>query len=154
MRRYRIFCFLAAFVLSITTSCRDKVEPTLPDYVGSWQLVSYCGAPAEFDVYLQFKSNGDFVILQRSGSVGYTKYSGKYTVNEEACTISGTYNDGERWTSDYMYGLNNDNELVLTATTESAEVSVYKSTKMPTVGITNTICSASESNKKELCKRL
>lgn len=142
MKRYRIFLFFAALFLSITTSCSDSVETTPPDFVGSWQLASYCGVPTEFDLYIQFKNNGQFVILQRNGSVGYTKYNGKYTANEEACTISGVYNDGEKWANEYMYGLNNDNELVLTTTSENAEVSVYRSVKMPTEGITNTICNA------------
>lgn len=140
MKRNSLFLLFATLVLAIVTSCTDREEVVLPPHVGSWKLASYCGAPAEIDLYIQFTQSGDFTILQRTGSVGYSQYRGKYTADEQSYTISGIYNDGQKWTCDYMYGFNNDNELVMTTLNEAAEVSVYKPAQMPTVGITNSVC--------------
>lgn len=140
MKRNSLFLLFATLVLAIVTSCTDREEVVLPPHVGSWKLASYCGAPAEIDLYIQFTLSGDFTILQRTGSVGYSQYRGKYTADEQSYTISGIYNDGQKWACDYMYGFNNDNELVMTTLNEAAEMSVYKPAQMPTVGITNSVC--------------
>lgn len=146
MKQSRFLLLVTAVILAIATSCSEKENVVLPCYAGSWQLVSYCGESAEIDLHIQFKTNGNFIILQRNGSVGFSEYKGRYTADKESCTISGTYNDGEKWACDYVYELNLDNELVLTSTTDSAEVSVYKSAKMPTAGITNVVCNTEVAN--------
>lgn len=148
MKRNSLFLLFATLVLAIVTSCTDREEVVLPPHVGSWKLISYCGTPAEIDLYIQFTQSGDFTILQRTGSIGYTEYRGRYTVDEEAYILSGIYNDGQKWACDYMYGFNSDNELVLTSLNEAAEVSVYKPAQMPTVGITNSICNINPTNRE------
>ena len=154
MKKSGFFWRIVALVLAIATSCTEKEEVILPDYVGCWQLISYCGAPAEVELYINFKADSKFTILQRNNTLGYVEYNGKYTANEESCTLSGVYNDGQKWVSDYMYCLNRDSkeELVLTSTDERAEVSVYKSVhSMPSGGIVNKVCRLSDTeNKKPL----
>lgn len=154
MRKSRLFWRFVALVLAVATSCTDEKEVVLPDYIGCWQLVSYCGAPTEVDLYIQFKVDGKFTILQRNDTLGYAEYNGTYISNEESYTLSGVYNDGQKWACDYMYRVSDESkqELVLTSANENAEVSVYKSVNaMPSGGIVNTICSVVETeNKKPL----
>ena len=96
-----------------------------------WHLKSYCGVPAEVDLYIRFNDDKTFLIMQRSGSVGYTEFGGKYSIDEENSVISGTYFDGERWACDYRFSITENGELTLESLTENSEVAVYEAAEMP-----------------------
>jgi hypothetical protein len=70
-------------------------------------------------------------MLQRSASVGYTKYRGIYSVDKEQSVVSGVYSDGESWACDYRFAFNEEGALVLESLTENPEVSVFVASEMP-----------------------
>lgn len=133
MKKKGLFLLFTAIVLAVVTSCDTAPKLVFSDYVGSWKLTSYCDNSVDVDLYIQFKPNNTFVILQRSGSPEYVQYGGVYTEDEETQTLSGKYNDGTKWICDYSYEVTENKELILTSLTENREVSVYKSANMPTV---------------------
>jgi hypothetical protein len=101
--------------------------------IGSWHMTSYCGTPADVDIYMQLNKDMTFVLYQRSGDLAYSTYSGKYTIDLNNSIISGQYSDGSPWANRYYYSINSNNELVFTNTYNSSEVSVYEPAQMPTV---------------------
>ena len=96
-----------------------------------WRIKSYCGVPAEVDLYIQFKADETFLILQRSGSFGYAEFGGRYSIDAQNYIISGTYFDGESWACDYRFSITENNELILESVTENPEISVYEPAEMP-----------------------
>ena len=98
-----------------------------------WRMMSFCGVDAEVDLYIKFNADDTFLMLQRSGSVGYTEYSGTYSIDNEQSILSGVYSDGESWACDHRFSFNEDNALVLESLTEGAEVSVYGTSEMPNI---------------------
>ena len=96
-----------------------------------WHLKSFCGAPVDADVYMKFNSDRSFLILQRSGSKGYTEYRGTYSLDEDNLIVSGVYSDGVNWACSYKLSINSDSELILESITENPEISVYEAAEMP-----------------------
>ena len=105
----------------------------VPQVVGRWHIKSYCGAESPVDLYIEFKADFRFTILQRTESADYIEFEGIYTEDKENGTISGTYSDGENWSDSYKYAINENHELVLTSVSNSSEVSVYEPAEMPKV---------------------
>jgi hypothetical protein len=122
----------------------------VPQVVGRWHIKSYCGAPAPLDLYIEFKADYKFTIMQRSESADYIKFEGIYTEDKESATISGTYSDGESWGESYRYLLSDNMELILTSTSNNAEVSVYEEATMPKVNSAAAISRADASSVKPL----
>lgn len=107
-----------------------------------WRMMSFCGVDAEVDLYIKFNADDTFLMLQRSGSVGYTEYSGTYSIDNEQSIMSGVYSDGKSWASSYRFSFNEDNALVLENTTDSAEVAVYVASEMPVTAADTKGCDA------------
>lgn len=98
-----------------------------------WHLKSFCGMPAEMDIYIDFAKDGNFTIYQRTDKLTYTKFDGTYTVDEANSLLGGVYSDGTSWTSSYLYTLDKEaEELVLESVATPAEVSVYEPSNVPT----------------------
>ena len=133
-------------VMSIPSSSYVYV----PKVVGRWHLKSYCGKAAPVDLYIEFTADYKFTILQRSGSAGYVEFKGAYTEDKDSATISGTYSDGESWGESYRYLLSDNMELILTSTSNNAEVSVYEEATMPKVNSAAAISRADASSVKPL----
>ena len=113
--------------------------------VNPWRMKSFCGVDAEVDIYIQFNADNTFRMMQRSGSAGYTEYSGTYSADKEQSILSGVYSDGVSWATDYRFSFNEENNLVLESMAESAEVSVYVASEMPvTVAYTKSCDAAVE----------
>lgn len=115
----------------------------VPQVVGRWHIKSYCGAEAPVDLYIEFKADFKFTIMQRTESFDYLKFDGVYTEDKESSTISGVYSDGESWSDSYRYIINENRELVLTSVSNGAEVSVYEPADMPNVSSVSVISRAS-----------
>lgn len=108
------------------------VQPTtLSCVVGSWRIKSFCGQDADADLYIDFKYNGEFVIMQRTSSYIYVQYGGTYTVDGSNRTISGEYSDGVEWATSYKYSVDEDMNLVLESVGEKSEITIYESADMP-----------------------
>lgn len=88
--------------------------------IGEWQLTEMDGQEASSistDVYIEFKSDLSFDMYQKVGAVmRYRKFAGTYSV--AGSIVSGKYNDGKKWGSDYLATIEGDGQiLVLTAVT-------------------------------------
>ena len=131
MKKYLSFLFTAT-LLAFCGACSDDDEPTVnADIVGEWHLTTWNqGSPADFDVYMEFLSDGHFNIYQKVETSLYVKYSGDYITSDSH--LSGRYSDGVAWGSDYTYELSDDgNTLTMTSNTSTAEVSIYTRTAIP-----------------------
>ncbi len=148
MRGFKIFCAIAtmfAFVACVKVN-DDNVEVCshntwkdnycadcgASELVRSpWHLKIFCGTPAEVNLYLKFYTNSKFVILQKSGSLDYTKYSGTYYIDKANSVVSGVYSDGKSWACDYRFSFTFEGELLLESVTDNPEISIYEPAEMP-----------------------
>ena len=80
----------------------------------------------------------------------YIEFTGIYTEDKDNAIISGTYSDGESWGDSYKYSLNENIELIMTSTSNSAEVSVYEAASMPKVNSASATSRADISSVKPL----
>ena len=119
MKMKRILNILTAALLLVgfATSCEQapKVEEGI---IGEWQLTEMDGHEASSvstDVYIEFKADQSFDMYQKVGAVmRYRKFAGTYSV--AGSIVSGKYNDGKKWGSDYRASFEGDGQiLVLTA---------------------------------------
>lgn len=100
--------------------------------VGCWRLVSFCDAPADVDIFIDFAEDGKFTIYQRTDKLSYTRYHGTYTIDEENKLLSGAYRDGEEWVTDYIYTVDTEaRELTLESVNNPFEVAIYKPADAP-----------------------
>lgn len=120
------------------------------ELAGCWHLVSLYGSEVDVDIYIDFGKDGKFVIYQRIEELAYTTFKGTYTVDAENSVVSGVYDDGEAWLSDYNYVVDKENKtLTLTNVDNPAEVAVYEASKVPASATTKSR-SASTSDVKPL----
>ena len=116
----------------------------------TWRIKSFCGNAVDADLYIKFDAGGKFVMMQRSDSMGYIRYRGSYTVDQENSILSGQYNGGESWVCDYRFSFNELHELVLESITENPEVSIYEASIMPEDAETTRVNSVGVECKKPL----
>lgn len=110
MKNIKLLCIglLAAFTL---IACDDKDEGTqaLREFgydgsvVGCWHLTAW-HAPA--DIYMEFRADGSFELVQRYLSPEYERLTGRYTFGERM--LLGVYSDGTAWSSGYRAMFNAD----------------------------------------------
>ena len=87
-------------------------------------------AYADFDVYVEFLSDGTFNIFQKVETPTFVCYSGDFAVN--GAQLSGRYRDGEPWGASYAFELSGDGKtLTMISQTDKAEESVYTRTAIP-----------------------
>ncbi len=94
---------------------------------GEW----HC-SPSNMDaeIYVNFTADGKFELYQQITEGAFRLYRGTWALDEEKMKMSGKYNDGEKWGSDYSVVLSEDiNSMTLT---DSAEVEyVYSRQEIP-----------------------
>ena len=159
MKALKIFSILTAMLL-LTVSCDiigGKKPVKISSFVvGSWHLTSYCNMEANVDLHITFRSDASFQILQRTNSMEYQQFSGRYEVavltNEEnpeliQHRVNGIYSDGKAWANSYICSLDENGHLVMQSEDDINEVSVYEPTLMPKVAATRTADAESSSVK-------
>ena len=129
MKKY-IYHLLAATLLVFFVGCSEDDGPTVaPSVVGEWHLTTWNGeTPTDFDIYMELKSDGTFNLFQKYQTSAFVCFTGNYSATENLLT--GRYNDGVNWGSNYTYEVNGD-KLTTTSETSTAEVSVYTKTTIP-----------------------
>lgn len=135
MKLYRILIGLL-IVLGVSASCSKdkKVDGKL---TGEWQLeLRNSETVNDFSVYINFRKDATFTIYQQVEASYYQSFNGIWEIDGK--TLSGTYNDGAAWGSDYLYELSSDgNSLTLKTIAEPVEVSVYRRCTIPEDVITS-----------------
>ena len=116
----KILNIIAALLfVGFATSC-EQAPKVQEGIIGEWQLTEMDGQEASSistDVYIEFKSDLSFDMYQKVGAVmRYRKFAGTYSV--AGSIVSGKYDDGKKWGSDYRATFEGDGQiLVLTAVT-------------------------------------
>lgn len=133
MKKYIYFLFAAALLILSAGCSKDDDGPAVIDsgIVGEWRQTKWNNeAQADFDIYIEFLSDGTFNIYQKVETSAYMRYSGNFTI--EGTRLSGRYNDGESWGADYIFELSdNGKTLTMTSNTDTAVVSIYTKTSIP-----------------------
>ncbi len=84
----------------------------------------------EAEIYVSFTNEGTFELYQQITEGAFRLYRGTYTVNEETGTISGKYNDGEAWGSNYTVAVSDDKNSMTFIDSASIEY-VYSRQEIP-----------------------
>lgn len=130
-----LYILLAVFGLCLLSGCgsddKEKTSPLAGQLAGEWHLASWVGnAPAGFDAYVSFASDGSFEIYQRIEQVYYQKFTGSYQLRNES--LSGRYSDQTPWNSTYEISFDETgNTLTMVSDPAQGEVSVYRRTPIP-----------------------
>ena len=133
MKKY-IYSLFAAVLFLFSAGCSkddDGSKNIDSGVVGEWRQTKWSNeAYADFDVYVEFLSDGTFNIFQKVETSAYVRYSGRFAASDSR--LSGRYSDGVAWSTDYTFELSdNGDTLTMTSATEGAEVSVYTRTPIP-----------------------
>ncbi len=106
-------------------ACCDKPakEKTFAEKVsGEWHCSA---AEPKADIYVNFTAEGVFELYQQITEGAYRLYRGTWSVADETQkVITGKYNDGEEWASDYIVNFTGDDSMTLQPT-ESTGVIEY-----------------------------
>lgn len=131
MKRTRIFVLLA--LLAVLVSC-TKGKGSKDALDGEWKMESYygndaAGSAVPADVYIRF-DGGQFDLFQKLGGGHFRRYSGTYTYN--GGTVSGTYDSGLSWASDYFVSFGEDGRMSFSQYVNDGEyVCIYVRTPIP-----------------------
>lgn len=118
---YMILTLLAT--LTLASGCKEVTSPSMIE--GEW----HC-ATQECDIYISFATTGTFQLYQQLGEGRHHLYNGTWTLDKN--TLSGEYNDGTPWGSDYTVAFGDGSDtMTLTATNGSAEAHTYTRTTIP-----------------------
>lgn len=133
MRKY-IYFLLTVALFSLSAGCsKDDDGPKHIDsgVVGEWHLTEWLdGTHSEFDVYIEFLSDGKFNSYEKVETSVYVRRSGNFTV--DGTRLSGRYNSGKPWKTGYAFELSGDGKtLTMTSDTDIAEVSIYTRSAIP-----------------------
>lgn len=134
MKKY-IYSLFAAVLLVLTSGCSKDDEGSRSinsGVVGEWHLTMWNNEmPSDFDVYIEFMSDGTFNSYEKVETSFYVKYSGSFSV--DGSRLSGRYNDGAPWRTTYDIELSSDsNTLTMNSNANSAVVTAYTRTTIPT----------------------
>lgn len=107
----------------------EPVNPSAPtlkeEICAEWHTsVSSIGA----DIYASFSSDGTFELYQKFGEGVHRLYRGKWGLEENV--ISGTYNDGESWSSTYEVEVMGST-MTWTSVNEAKEKTSYTKKAIP-----------------------
>ena len=127
MKKY-IYSLFAAVLFLFSAGCSkddDGSKNIDSGVVGEWRQTKWSNeAYADFDVYVEFLSDGTFNIFQKVETPTFVCYSGDFAVN--GAQLSGRYRDGEPWGASYAFELSGDGKtLTMISQTDKAEESVY-----------------------------
>lgn len=104
----------------------DKETPVEQGICGEWHSTTLA---ADGDIYLSLTEDNKFELYQQIGDGRHRLYRGTYSFENDILT--GKYNDGEEWAYAYHVVLADDT-MTLTTIDESAQVSVFQRTSIPT----------------------
>ncbi len=115
--------------MAIIAGCdKPEGEKTFAEKIaGEW----HCSpSNIKADIYVGFTSDGGFELYQQITEGAHRLYRGTWTVDEGNTVISGKYNDGENWGSDYSITLSEDCNSMTWVDSASKEY-VYSRQEIP-----------------------
>lgn len=107
--------YILAAALCLLTSC-GKDKPVADPIVGDW----HCSAGAfKAEIYVTFTAEKTFVLYQQIGEGAYRVFNGTYQLTNAEDGIgrilTGMYNDGNPWATEYKMVMSSDTAMTLTA---------------------------------------
>ena len=129
MRSLKIFSLVVLFAMTLVGCENNKPNDGKSGALrGEWVLTSWNDAAPEFNVYIDFNSDGTFEIYQQVWSFDYELYTGTYTVKGDI--VTGVYADGTNWACGYKFALA-DNTLNMYSQEDMSIASVYEACEIP-----------------------
>lgn len=95
---------------------------------GEWKLAMWNEAEPEFNVYIDFNSDGTFEMYQQVWSFDYECFTGNYTITGDI--VTGTYADGSNWLCGYKFEKSGDT-LTLYSQEDQSVTSLYEKCEIP-----------------------
>lgn len=107
-----------------------KPEETLEAaIIGEWH---YTAQSYGADIYLELTENKKFELYQKIGDGAYHLYRGTWNIDEESAVLSGKYNDGQAWGSEYTAAISADGKtLTLSPKAATEEKHTYTREEIP-----------------------
>lgn len=144
MKKY-IYSLFAAVLFLFSAGCSkddDGSKNIDSGVVGEWRQTKWSNeAYADFDVYVEFLSDGTFNIFQKVETPTFVCYSGDFAVN--GAQLSGRYRDGEPWGASYAFELSEDGKTLTMIRPRSA---YHPPTLDPSTGLRGTSGPSSSDN--------
>lgn len=129
MRSLKIFSLVVLLAMTLVGCENNKPDNGKSGALsGEWVLTSWNDAAPEFNVYIDFNSDGTFEIYQQVWSFDYELYTGTYTVKGDI--VTGVYADGTNWACGYKFALA-DNTLNMYSQEDMSIASVYEACEIP-----------------------
>lgn len=128
-----IYTLFTAALLAFACGCSDDDDTqknVARDVVGEWHLTAWNQQTHDdFDVYVEFLTDGTFHIYQKVETSAYVRYSGDFSTNGSRMT--GRYDSGEAWSTDYEYALSGDGSTLTMTKTGGTDESTFTKTAIP-----------------------
>ncbi len=132
--------YITALLLSVL-ACKEPVDPqpgpdpnppvvekTLAEKIaGEWHCVV---SGIDADIYLGLVSDNTFELYQKVGEGAYRLYRGTWSLDEKTAVLTGKYNDGEAWGSEYGVTLSEDQKSMTLAPSEGDD-QTYRKESIP-----------------------
>ncbi len=120
-----------SLALTSGTLVGEETSPSIDNCIGDWRLASFCGKPADMDIYVTLRKDRTFTLYQRSADYMPVRFSGSYTYDAGSCRLSGSYDDGTAWADSYIVEDADGEFMVWLNAVDKSEVSVYKRSGIP-----------------------
>ncbi len=133
MRLYRMAAVLIALFLA-GCSKPPATEPddnTIDSCIGNWRLTSFCGTPADIDIYIAIRKDSTFTLYQRNHDYTPARFSGNYIFDAESHRLSGRYDDGTAWADSYIVEDADGETMIWANAADKSEISVYTRSEIP-----------------------
>ncbi len=147
MKKLIYILLIALSVGFLFTACGDNHKPDNPPTVqpepkpeppvekklsekvaGEW----HCKASdMTADIYVSFVSDGTFELYQQITEGAYRLYRGTWSTDEDNKIITGKYNDGEAWASNYKASVSEDEKNMTLESTVGAVKNTYTRESIP-----------------------
>ncbi len=123
-----LYIFMAIAVLAgCKEPIQNEVQSAADIIAGEW----HCSpSNIDADIYTYFSKEGTFELYQQIGEGAFRLYRGTWALDEVTMKISGKYNDGESWGSDYTVTLSDDGNSMTFVDSASNEY-VYSRQAIP-----------------------
>ncbi len=105
----------------------DTTKTLAEKIAGEW----HCSpSNIDADIYVSFTADGKFELYQQITEGAHRLFRGTWSIDEGKMIISGKYNDGEKWGSDYAFVMSEDNNS-MTLTDSASQEYVYSRQTIP-----------------------
>ena len=111
----KILYIIFAASLLLLASCEKFMKPS-QKLIGDWHCTA---STTKAEIYVTFNEDNTFVLYQQINEGAFRVYNGMYSLTESAdgsaYILSGAYNDGAAWGTEYEMQMTGNYTMILTA---------------------------------------